>query len=213
MIIYGWQQLEEIRENVLRLTATRTKSDRRIISPRIPNMANGKRLSRLEKRQIHSGLGQRTDLDFVVGKCLICVTPPVCEGFLALQVRFARTSLLVVRTYCTTRDSLVLHCSITSSYCRKWPPNCWGFFCLNRGFVNRGPSVYNCPSRKTQKIFNSIPDSVRNLTTVTTDTFKFHLDEWLKTVQDQRRGGGYSVRVAAESNSIQHQAAIMQARK
>ena len=25
MIIYGWQQLEEIRENVLRLTATKTK--------------------------------------------------------------------------------------------------------------------------------------------------------------------------------------------
>ena len=27
MIKYGWQQLEEIRENVLRLTATKTKRD------------------------------------------------------------------------------------------------------------------------------------------------------------------------------------------
>ena len=88
MIIYGWQQLEEIRENVLRLTATKTKRDRRIISSKIPNMANGKRLSRVEKRQI-----------------------------------------------------------------------------------------YNCPSRKTQRIFNSIPGSIRNLTGVTTNIFKCQLDE------------------------------------
>ena len=84
--------MEEIRENVLRLTATKTKRDRRIISSKIPNMANGKRLSRVEKRQI-----------------------------------------------------------------------------------------YNCPSRKTQRIFNSIPSSIRNLTGITTDTFKCHLNEWLKT--------------------------------
>ena len=52
MIIYGWQQLEEKRENVLRLTATTSRRDRRIISPKIPDKANGKRLSRVEKRQI-----------------------------------------------------------------------------------------------------------------------------------------------------------------
>ena len=124
LIIYGWQQLEGKRENVLRLTATKTRRDRRIISPKIPNMANGKRLSRVEKRQI-----------------------------------------------------------------------------------------YNCPSRKTQRIFNSIPGYIRNLTDITLDTFKRHLDDWLKTVPDQPRGGGYSERVAAESNSIQHQAAIMRARR
>ena len=47
MIIYGWQQLEEKRENILRLTASTTRRDRRIISPRIPDMGNGKRLSRV----------------------------------------------------------------------------------------------------------------------------------------------------------------------
>ena len=124
LIIYGWQQLEGKRENVLRLTATKTRRDRRIISPKVPNMANGKRLSCVEKRQI-----------------------------------------------------------------------------------------YNCPSRKTQRIFNSIPGYIRNLTDITLDTFKRHLDDWLKTVPDQPRGGGYSERVAAESNSIQHQAAIMRARR
>ena len=54
---------------------------------------------------------------------------------------------------------------------------------------------------------------IRNLTGVTTNTFKGHLDKWLKTVPDQPRGGGYSERVAAESNSIQHQAAMMRARR
>ena len=100
MIIYGWQQLEEIRENVLRLTATTSRRDRRIISPKIPNMTNGKRLSRVEKRQI-----------------------------------------------------------------------------------------YNCPSRKVQRIFNSIPGAIRSLTGVATGIFKYHLDKWLKTVPDQPRGG------------------------
>ena len=116
--------MEEIRENVLRFTATKTKRDRRIISPKIPNMANGKRLSRVEKRQI-----------------------------------------------------------------------------------------YNCPSRKTQRLFNSIHGSIRNLTGITMDTFKRHLDDWLKTVPDQPKGEGYYERVAAETNSIQHQAVIMHARR
>merc|ERR1711874_468052 len=89
MIIYGWQQLEEKRENILRLTATISRRDRRIISPKIPDMANGKRLSRVEKRQI-----------------------------------------------------------------------------------------FNCPSRKVQRLFNCIPGTIRNLTGVTTDTFKGHLDKW-----------------------------------
>ena len=93
MIIYGWQQLEGKKENVLRFTETKTMRDRRIISPKIPNMANGKRLSWVEKRQI-----------------------------------------------------------------------------------------YNCTSRKTQRLFNSIPGYIRNITGVTTDTFKRHLNEWLKTV-------------------------------
>ena len=54
MIIYGWQQLEEKRENVLRLAATTSRRDRRIISPKIPNMANGKWLSQVVKRQIYN---------------------------------------------------------------------------------------------------------------------------------------------------------------
>ena len=124
MIIYGWQQLEGLKENVLKLTASETRRDRRIITPKIPNSANGKRLTRVEKRQI-----------------------------------------------------------------------------------------YNCPARKIQRLFNCIPGKIRNITKVTTDTFKRHLDEWLKTVPDQPRGGGYSGRVAAESNSIQHQSVTLRTRR
>ena len=62
--------------------------------------------------------------------------------------------------------------------------------------------IYNCPSRKVQRLFNCIPGAIRNLTGVTTDTFKGHLDKWLKTVPDQPRGGGYSERVAAESKGV-----------
>ena len=57
--------------------------------------------------------------------------------------------------------------------------------------------IYNYSSTKTHRIFNSIPCAIRNLTGVTTDTFKCHLNEWLKTVPDLPRGAGYSERVAA----------------
>ena len=129
MIIYGWQQLEGLKENVLRLYAGERSADERkryrtMIVSKIPNYANGKRLSRVEKRQI-----------------------------------------------------------------------------------------YNSPANKTQRLFNCIPGKIRNLTKVTTDTFKRHLDEWLKTVPDQPRGGSYSGRVAAESNSIQHQQVLLRTRR
>ena len=54
MIIYDWLQLGEIRENLLRLTLCDTKRDRRIIPLKLPNNANGKRLSWVEKIQINN---------------------------------------------------------------------------------------------------------------------------------------------------------------
>ena len=121
MIIYGWQQLEGQKENILRLKTSWTGRDRKIISSKIPNEANGKRLSRVEKN-----------------------------------------------------------------------------------------SIYNSPARQVQRLFNNIPGKLRNITGVTSDTFKRHLDEWLKQVPDQPRGGGYSQRVAAETNSVLHQAVTPQ---
>ena len=97
--------MEGLKENVLRLYASKTRRDRRIITLKIPNSANGKCLSRVEKRQI-----------------------------------------------------------------------------------------YNYPGRKTQGLFICIPGTIRNLTKVTTDTIKCLIDEWLKMLPDQPRGGGYSER-------------------
>ena len=119
-IIYGWQQLEGIKENILKLRSSWNGRDRRMITANIPNQANGKCLSTKEKNLI-----------------------------------------------------------------------------------------YNNPARRTQRLFNSIPAKLRNKTCIKTDTFKKHLDEWLKKVPDQPRGGGYSKWVAAETNSVRHQAVTL----
>ena len=65
--------------------------------------------------------------------------------------------------------------------------------------------IYNGPASKIQRLFNSLPRKLRNMTGVSTDTFKGHLDRWLQTVPDQPKSPGYSNRVAAESNGVIHQ--------
>ena len=119
-IIYGWQQLEGQKENILKLKSRWNGRERRMIMTNIPNQANGKRLTSKEKNLI-----------------------------------------------------------------------------------------FNSPARQIQRLFNSIPAKLRNITGVSTDTFKKHLDVWLNTVPDQPRGGGYSKWVAAETNSVRHQAVTM----
>ena len=66
--------------------------------------------------------------------------------------------------------------------------------------------INNCPARKIERAFNCMPRELRGVTGVKTETFKKHLDQWLKEIPDQPRGGGYAGRVAACSNSIQCQA-------
>ena len=72
-------------------------------------------------------------------------------------------------------------------------------------------TIFNSPAGKVLRLFNCIPGKIRYITGVTSDTFKNHLDEWLKKVPDQPRGGGYSV--AAESNGIQHQTVVLRTRR
>ena len=122
-IIYGWQQIENIKENILDLKTSWRGPSRRIISKRIPYQAEDRRLKRSVITKIH-----------------------------------------------------------------------------------------NCPARKIERIFNSIPAKLRNITNVSTDTFKNHLDRWLKTIPDLPKAGGYSKWVAAESNGVQHQAVTLMAR-
>ena len=69
--------------------------------------------------------------------------------------------------------------------------------------------IHNSPARKMIRLFNSLPAHLRNITGVTKDTFKKHLDKFLKTVPDEPKlmDSKYSRRVAAESNSIINQIA------
>ena len=66
--------------------------------------------------------------------------------------------------------------------------------------------IHNATARKMERLFNVLPQNVRNITGTTTNTFKDHLDEWLKGIPDTPRIDGYGAWVSAESNSIYHQA-------
>ena len=47
--------------------------------------------------------------------------------------------------------------------------------------------VHNAPARKMERLFNKLPAKMRNITGVTTETFKRKLDEFLQTVPDRPR--------------------------
>ena len=117
LIIYGWQQIENIKENVLNLKTSWRGTGRRIISKGIPGQVEGRRLKRSE---------------------------------------------------------------ITS--------------------------IYNSPARKIERAFNCLPNHIKNITGVKTDTFKNKLDNWLRQVPDLPKCGRYAKWVSAKSNSIQDQA-------
>ena len=123
LIIYGWQQIENIKENVLNLKTSWIGRNRTIVSSVIPKQIEGRRIKRADITKVH-----------------------------------------------------------------------------------------NCPARKIERQFNSIPAHIRNRTGVTTDTFKYQLDKWLRMVPDQPKFGSYAKWVAAESNSIQHQAVTLKVR-
>ena len=52
------------------------------------------------------------------------------------------------------------------------------------------------------KLFNALPYVLQNLKNVETDTFKKHLDNWLRTIPDTPKIDNYAVSVPEASNSI-----------
>jgi len=66
--------------------------------------------------------------------------------------------------------------------------------------------IHNSTARKMERLFNILPQKIRNITEVTTETFKKHLDRWLRDIPDTPKIDDYGMSVAAESNSIIHQA-------
>ena len=53
-----------------------------------------------------------------------------------------------------------------------------------------------------ERLFNTLPPDIRNITGKTTDTFKRHLDKWLISIPVRPKIDNYRITVAAESNSI-----------
>ena len=54
--------------------------------------------------------------------------------------------------------------------------------------------ILNSPARQTERLFNCMPKDLREITGVTVDTFKKHLDKWLmEEVPDQPKCEGYTV--------------------
>ena len=72
--------------------------------------------------------------------------------------------------------------------------------------------IHNSTAKKMERLFNVLPQILRNMTGTTTETFKRNLDEWLKNVPDTPKIDGYGESVAAESNSIWHQAGYVRSR-
>ena len=51
--------------------------------------------------------------------------------------------------------------------------------------------ILNSPARQTERLFNCMPKELREITGVTVDTFKKHLDKWLREeVPDQPKCEG-----------------------
>ena len=117
LIIFGWQQIENIKENVLNLKTNWRGTGRRIISKGIPTQVEGRRLKRSE---------------------------------------------------------------ITS--------------------------IFNNPARRIERAFNCIPNHLKNMTGVKTETFKANLDKWLREIPDLPKCGRYAKWVSATSNAIHDQA-------
>ena len=63
-----------------------------------------------------------------------------------------------------------------------------------------------------ERLFNALPPKIRNITEKSVETFKKHLDNWLKSLPDTPKIDDYGSRVVAESNSIINQAATLSVR-
>ena len=56
-----------------------------------------------------------------------------------------------------------------------------------------------------ERLFNALPYELQNVRDVKTDTFKKHLDKWLRGIPDKPKIDNYGATVGAETNSITKQ--------
>ena len=55
---------------------------------------------------------------------------------------------------------------------------------------------------KGQQLFNKMPANIRNISNCSVDTFKYHLDKYLRSVPDEPQIQGYTAQRRCESNSL-----------
>ena len=71
--------------------------------------------------------------------------------------------------------------------------------------VELGTLIQHSTARTIERLYNSLPHRLQNIRNVRTDTFKIHLDRWLRDVPDTPKIGNYGASVNAETNSIKDQ--------
>ena len=64
--------------------------------------------------------------------------------------------------------------------------------------------IQHSTARKMERLY-SLPHRLQNIRKVTTDTFKIHLDRWLRDIPNAPKIGNYGASVGAETNSITDQ--------
>ena len=57
--------------------------------------------------------------------------------------------------------------------------------------------IQNSTARQMERLFNALPYELQNITNVETDTFKKHLDDWLRTIPDTPKIDSYGASVPA----------------
>ena len=65
--------------------------------------------------------------------------------------------------------------------------------------------IQHSTARQMERLYNALPYRLQNIRGVKTDTFKKHLDRWLRDILDTPKIDNYGASVSAETNSITKQ--------
>ena len=65
--------------------------------------------------------------------------------------------------------------------------------------------IQNSTARQMERLFNALPYEIQKITDVKLDTFKKHLDKWLRGIPNTPKINDYGVAVGAETNSVTKQ--------
>ena len=65
--------------------------------------------------------------------------------------------------------------------------------------------IQNSTARQMERLFNTLPYKLQKITDVKVDTFKKHLDKWLRNIPDTPKIDDYGALVKAETNSFTNQ--------